>query len=132
MSNYKNDCTDCTNNFVNDLKEFNKTCLNFGYIQGTLEATSPDVDAKVICRQMFSDGLDFMFNTFCRLHNIVETKDEPKDETKDETKDEFKDETKEGIEDDVEKYEGMYNYDDSITEKLLEDMLKETENEDNN
>ena len=121
MSNYKNDCTDCTNNFVNDLKEFNKTCLNFGYIQGTLEATSPDVDAKVICRQMFSDGLDFMFDTFCRLYNIGQTKDETKVETK------------EGIEDDVEKFEGMYNYDDSTTEKLLEDMLKErTENEDNN
>ena len=103
--------------FINDLKDFNKTCLNFGYIQGTLEATSPDVDAKAICRQMFSDGLDFMFDIFCRLHNINEPKVE----------------VKEGVEDDVEKYEGMYNYDDSTTEKLLEDMLKErTENEDNN
>lgn len=100
MSDYKNDCTDCTNNFVNDLKEFNRTCLNFGYIQGTLEVSSTDGDTNDVCRQMFSDGLDFMFDTFCRLHNIVESKDESKDETKDETK--------EGIEDDVEKFEGMY------------------------
>ena len=110
--------------FINDLKKFNRTCLNFGFIQGTLEASSTDGDVNDICRQMFSDGLDFMFDTFCRLHNI-----------KDETKGESKDETKEGVEDDVEKYEGMYNYDDSITEKLLEDiedMLKERKNEDNN
>ena len=98
MGNYKNDCTDCTNNFVNDLKGFNRTCLNFGYIQGTLEAVSTDRHTDDICRQMFSDGLDFMFDIFCRLHNINETKDETKDETK------------EGIEGNVEKYEGMYNY----------------------
>lgn len=99
MSNYKNDCT---NNFVNDLKGFNRTCLNFGYIQGTLEASFTDGDTNDICRQMFSDGLDFMFDIFCRLHNINETKGESKGESKGEIK--------EGIEDNVEKYEGMYNY----------------------
>ena len=103
--------------FINDLKDFNRVCLNFGFIQGTLEASSTDGDVNDICRQMFSDGLDFMFGIFCRLHNINEPKVE----------------VKEGAEDDVEKFEGMYNYDDSTTEKLLEDMLKErTENEDNN
>ena len=100
MTNYKNDCTDCTNKFVNDLKEFNRTCLNFGYIQGTLEAVSTDRHTDDVCRQMFSDCLDFMFDAFCRLHNIGESKDESKDETKDKTK--------EGIEDNVEKFEGMY------------------------
>lgn len=108
------------NNFTNDLKEFNRACLNLGYMQGVLEsAIDLDLDKTDVCRQMSSNVLDFMFDTFCRLHDIKN--DEPKDEPK------------EGIEDDVEKYEGMYNYDDSIIEKLLEDMLKErTENEDNN
>lgn len=108
--------------FINDLKEFNRACLNLGYMQGVLEsAIGFDNDKTDVCRHMSSEVLDFMFDTFCRLHNI-----------KDETKDESKGETKEGVEDDVEKYEGMYNYDDSITEKLLEDMLKERKNEDNN
>lgn len=108
--------------FTNDLKEFNRACLNLGYMQGVLEsAIGFDNDKTDICRHMSSEVLDFMFDTFCRLHNI-----------ENESKDESKDETKEGIEDDVEKYEGMYNYDDSITEKLLEDMLKERKNEDNN
>lgn len=113
--------------FTNDFKEFNRACLNLGYMQGVLEsAIGFDNDKTDICRHMSSEVLDFIFDTFCRLHNI-------KDKTKDETKDETKVETKEGIEDDVEKFEGMYNYDDSTTEKLLEDMLKErTENEDNN
>ena len=116
--------------FINDLKEFNRACLNLGYMQGVLEsAIGFDNDKTDICRHMSSEVLDFMFDTFCRLHNI---ENESKGETKDETKDESKGETKEGIEDDVEKYEGMYNYDDSITEKLLEDMLKERKNEDNN
>ena len=90
--------------FTNDLKEFNRVCLNFGFIQGTLEASSTDGDVNDICKQMFSDGLDFVFDIFCRLHNINEPKVE----------------IKESIEDNVEKYEGMYNYE------------SEDNNEDNN
>lgn len=108
--------------FINDLKEFNRACLSLGYMQGVLEsAIGFDNNKTDVCRHMSSEVLDFMFDAFCRLHNIG-----------DETKGESKDETKEGIEDDVERFEGMYNYDDSITEKLLEDMLKEKKNEDNN
>ena len=84
--------------FANDFKEFNRACLNLGYMQGVLESTIEfDNDKTDICRHMSSEVLDFMFDTFCRLHNI-----------ENESKDESKGETKEGIEDDVEKYEGMY------------------------
>ena len=84
--------------FTNDFKEFNRACLNLGYMQGVFEsAIGFDNDKTDICRHMSSEVLDFMFDTFCRLHNI-----------ENETKGETKDETKEGIEDDVEKYEGMY------------------------
>ena len=84
--------------FTNDFKEFNRACLNLGYMQGVLEsAIGFDNDKTDVCRHMSSEVLDFMFDTFCRLHNI-----------ENETKDESKGETKEGIEDDVEKYEGMY------------------------
>lgn len=94
--------------FTNDFKEFNRACLNLGYMQGVLEsAVGLDNDKTDVCRHMSSEVLDFMFDAFCRLHDV-------KDETKDKM-DETKDETKEGIEDDVEKYEGMYNYDDSTT-----------------
>ena len=84
--------------FTNDFKEFNRACLNLGYMQGVLEsAIGFDNNKTDICRHMSSEVLDFMFDTFCRLYNI-----------ENESKDETKGETKEGIEDDVEKYEGMY------------------------